>query len=164
MARSRPDPSARARMRHRAIAVAACLAVAVGVPAAYFAPLCARYAEGPSAEAAIAAVNGRNRGELRYSFMSERVEPDGSVVYRLVSDSEPPVHCEQRYRFRWFPELSTSPGAPVPSIDMPGPVYELANEKEFRAALVEWNRERMGGEEESGGSLRAEPRQGGADG
>ena len=141
VARSRPYSPAHTRMRHRALAIAACLAVAVGAPAAYFAPLCAQYAEGPSAEAAIADANRRNGRELSYSLESERTEPDGSVVYRLVSDSEPPVHYEQRYRFRWFPELSISSGMPIPSIDMPGPCYEMVNEEEFMEAFVEWSRE-----------------------
>ena len=153
MARSRPYSPAHTRMRHRAIAIAACLAVAVGAPAAYFAPLCAQYAEGPSAEAAIADANGCSRGYPCYSLESERAEPDGSVVYRLVSDSDPPVYREQRYRFRWFPEMSTAPGAPMPSIDMPGPCYELANGDEFRKALAEWSRKRMDGKAESGTGL-----------
>lgn len=112
-----------------------------------------QFAMGPSAEAAIADADKTNRRELSYSLESERTEPDGSVVYRLVSDSDPPVYREQRYRFRWFPEMSTSPGAPMPSIDMPGPCYELANGDEFRKALAEWSRKRMDGKAESGTGL-----------
>ena len=88
-ARSRPYSPAHTRMRHRALAIAACLAVAVGAPAAYFAPLCAQYAEGPSAEAAIADANRRNGRELSYPRVRE-TEPDGSVVYRLVSTQSRP--------------------------------------------------------------------------
>lgn len=112
-----------------------------------------QFAMGLSAEAAIADADKTNRRELSYSLESERAEPDGSVVYRLVSDSEPPVRYEQRYRFRWFPEMNTSPGAPMPSIDMPGPCYELANGDEFRKALAEWSRKRMDGKAESGTGL-----------
>ena len=97
-----------------------------------------QFAMGPSAEAAIADADKTNRRELSYSLVSERTEPDGSVVYRLVSESEPPVYYEQRYRFRWFPELSVSPGMPIPSLDMPGPYYEMVNEEEFMKAYVEW--------------------------
>ena len=112
-----------------------------------------QFAMCPSAEAAIADADKTNRRELSYSLESERTEPDGSVVYRLVSDSDPPVYREQRYRFRWFPEMNTAPGAPIPSTDMPDPCYELANGDEFRRALAEWSRKRMDGKAESGGGL-----------
>lgn len=108
-----------------------------------------RFAMGPSAEAAIADANKTSRRELSYSLESERTEPDGSVVYRLVSDSDPPVYREQRYRFRWLPELSISPGMPLPSIDMPGPYYELANEKEYFETRAESRRPQWYREAES---------------
>ena len=146
--------------RHRGASIAAAVALAVlAGTALQLASLAARFAEGPSAEAAIADANETNRRELNYSLVSERTEPDGSVVYRLVSDSEPPVYYEQRYRFRWFPELSISPGMPIPSIDMPGPYYELANEDEWRQSWLEWDSEQLRQEAESGGSLRAKLRQ-----
>ena len=128
--------------RHRGASIAAAIALAVlAGTALQLASLAARFAEGPSAEAAIADADKTNRRELSYSLVSERTEPDGSVVYRLVSDSEPLVYYEQRYRFRWFPELSISPGMPIPSLDMPGPYYEMVNEEEFMKAYVEWDSE-----------------------
>ena len=136
--------------RHRGASIAAAVALAVlAGTALQLVSLAARFAEGPSAEAAIADANETSRRELSYSLVSERTEPDGSVVYRLVSDSDPLVYREQRYRFRWFPEMSVSPGMPIPSLDMPGPYYELANEKEYFETRAEsrrpqWYREAEG--------------------
>ena len=133
----------RARIRKTAFVTAiAALAIAAALLALYFAPLCARYAEGPSAEEAVEWADRGAGGEYAFSLEREYVDGEGRTVYRLVSDSEPLVYYEQRYRFRWFPELSVSPGMPIPSIDMPGPYYEMVNEEEFMEAYVEWDSEK----------------------
>ncbi|OUO89823.1 hypothetical protein B5F40_09060 [Gordonibacter sp. An230] len=139
---ARPGAPARARMRRRKIAAALCAAVALGAPAAYLAPLAAQYAEGPSAEAAIADANEKAGDRYAYSLESERTEPDGSTVYRLVSDSDPAIHQELRYGFRWLPNVGLTPVVPTPYVDPPGPYYELANEDEYFKEFDAWDEER----------------------
>ena len=118
-----------------------------------------QFAMGPSAEVAIADANKDAHGYHSYALESEYADEEGCTVYRLVSDSQPVIVKELRYRFRWFPEMKISPGMPIPSIDMPGPYYELANEDEWRQSWLEWDSEQLQQEAESGGSLRAKPRQ-----
>ena len=146
--------------RHRGASIAAAIALAVLAGIAFqLVSLAARFAEGPSAEAAIADANRGAHGYYTYTLECEYADEEGCTVYRLVSDSRPVVAKELRYRFRWLPELSISPGMPLPSIDMPGPYYELANEDEWRQAGLEWDSEQMRKEAESGGSLRTRPQQ-----
>lgn len=137
--------------RHRGASIAAAVALAVlAGTALQLASLAARFAEGPSAEAAIADADRGAHGEYAHILECEYADEEGCTVYRLVSDSRPTVVIELRYRFRWFPELSISPGMPIPSLDMPGPYYELANGQEWRTSVVEWDREQRRQEAESG--------------
>ncbi|OUO85580.1 hypothetical protein B5F40_15710 [Gordonibacter sp. An230] len=140
---ARPGAPARARMRHRKIAAALCAAVALGAPAAYLAPLALQYAEGPSAEEAIADANdsAAHNNKAVYSLECEYFDAEGRTVYRLVSDTDPAIVQELRYGFRWLPDVRISPAVvPSPHVDPPGPYYELVNDDEFLNAYFEWER------------------------
>lgn len=132
------------------VIVAIRIAAVAGLVGFYFVLPLVQLAMGPSAEAAIADADRGAHGEYAHILECEYADEEGCTVYRLVSDSQPTVAIEQRYRFRWFPELSVSPGMPIPSIDMPGPYYEMVNEEEFMEAYVEWDREQRCREAESG--------------
>ena len=163
----RADDKRRKRMRDRkAAAAAAVVFVAVLVMAAlYFGPLVVQYAEGDTAEAAIATADGGAGGEYAFSLEREYADEEGRTVYRCVSDSRPAVVMELRREFRWLPQLRWSQSVvPGPLIDDPGPYYELVNKDEWRESYLEWNREQMRQETENGGSLRTDPRRGGVDG
>lgn len=133
----------RARIRKTAFVTAiAALAIAAALLALYFAPLCARYAEGPSAEEAVEWADRGAGGEYAFSLEREYVDGEGRTVYRLVSGSEPVVVMEARYGFRWLPDLWWSPSVVPGCIVLdPGPYYELANEDEWRRSYIEWDSE-----------------------
>ena len=132
------------------VIVAIRIAAVAGLVGFYFVLPLVQFAMGPSTEAAIADADRGAHGEYAHILECEYADEEGCTVYRLVSDSQPTVAIELRYRFRWFPELSISPGMPIPSIDMPGPYYELANGQEWRTSVVEWDREQRRREAESG--------------
>ena len=123
------------------VIVAIRIAAVAGLVGFYFVLPLVQFAMGPSAEAAIADADRGAHGEYAHILECEYADEEGCTVYRLVSDSRPTVVIELRYRFRWFPELSISPGMPIPSLDMPGPYYELANGQEWRTSVVEWDRQ-----------------------
>lgn len=133
-----PD-AARTRLHHRRIAVALSLAVAIGVPALYFVPLVVKYAEGTSSEAALVWAN-RNSfyNGVTYALVSQYEDSEGRPVYRVASNTDPVVYREVRCLFRWLPEMYTLPGAPVPSMQSPGPYYETANQEEFEETYARW--------------------------
>lgn len=163
----RADDKRRKRMRDRKAAVAAAVVfVAVLVMAAlYFGPLIVQYAEGDTAEAAIATADGGAGGEYAFSLEREYADEEGRTVYRCVSDSRPAVVKELRYGFRWLPQLRWSQSVvPGPLIDDPGPYYELVNEDEWRVSYAEWSSEQWRRRIESGEYPRADPPRGGEDG
>ena len=133
----------RARIRKMAFVTAiAALAIAAALLALYLVPLCARYAEGPSAENAVEWADRGAGGEYAFSLEREYVDEEGRTVYRLVSGSEPVVVMEARYGFRWLPDLWWSPSVVPGCIVLdPGPYYELANEDEWRRSYIEWDSE-----------------------
>ncbi|OUO89821.1 hypothetical protein B5F40_09050, partial [Gordonibacter sp. An230] len=132
--------------RRAALAAAAVLALPL-CPPGWLLPLAVQRAMGPSAEAAIEYANWTNGGDLSYVLESERTEPDGSVVYRLASTTEPTVHYEARYGFRWLPWEDIPQGGMmlpfVPPLENPGPYYELVNESEFLKEYNEWRSENV---------------------
>ena len=151
--------------RKAAVAIAIGIVAVLILAALYFAPLVSQRAEGPSAETAIAWAERGDGSDYTFSLEREYTDEEGRTVYRLVSDSQPAVVKELRYGFRWLPELRWSQSVvPGPLVDDPGPYYEIVNEDEWRKSFIEWDREQMRREAESGGSLRTGPPQGGADG
>ena len=147
--------------RKAAVAIAIALVAVLILAALYFAPLVSQRAEGHSAEAAIAWAERGDGYDYTFSLEREYADGEGRTVYRCVSDSQPAVVKEMRYGFRWLPKLRWSQSVvPGPLIDDPGPYYEIVNEDEWRKSFIEWDREQMRREAESGGSLRAKPWQG----
>ncbi|MRX81641.1 hypothetical protein [Eggerthella guodeyinii] len=160
-----PGTAGPKRMRDRKAAVAVALVAVLIQTALYFAPLVVQYAEGDTAEVAIATADGGAGGEYAFSLEREYADEEGRTVYRCVSDSRPAVVMELRREFRWLPQLRWSQSVvPGPLIDDPGPYYELVNKDEWRESYLEWNREQMRQEAENGGSLLTDPPQGGEDG
>ncbi|OUO85581.1 hypothetical protein B5F40_15715, partial [Gordonibacter sp. An230] len=125
--------------RHAALAAGAVLALPLCLPG-WLLPLAVQRAMGPSAEAAIADANRGAGGDYTYSLEREYSDAEGRTVYRLVTDSDPAIHRELRYGFRWFPEMRAAPGIPLPYFLSPGPYYETVNDKEWREEYAEWRR------------------------
>ncbi|OUO89822.1 hypothetical protein B5F40_09055 [Gordonibacter sp. An230] len=146
---ARPGAPARARMRRRALAISlvCALAAPLALPAPavlYFAPLALQRAMGPSAEAAIAQADRGAHGDFTYSLEREYSDAEGRTVYRLVSDSDPALHLELRYGFRWLPWEDIPQGGMKlpfvpPPLENPGPYYEMVKGEEWRGELAEWS-------------------------
>ena len=145
----------RARIRKTAFVTAiAALAIAAALLALYFAPLCARYAEGPSAEEAVEWADRGAGGEYAFSLEREYVDGEGRTVYRLVSGSEPVVVMEARYGFRWA-SGSLVVAVRRPRLHRPRPRPVLRARQRGRVAPV---LHRVGlGAEAPGGPRLAEP-------